>query len=144
MKVKTKLRFFNSLQRFFPIWALRRQSNIVSREFEAELRKARTFEERERLEYEQYFELSEYDEAIQAIHSKTLLADARELFVYIPDLKWETGQGGSRYLNEESLSKLHQAVKTQKDSIRDYRIRFLSALTGIVGALIGLLAIWRK
>lgn len=144
MNIKTKLRFFNFVQRFFPIWALRRQSEIVSRAFEADLRKAKSTEERERLEYEQYFELSEYDEAIQAIHTKRKLADARELFVHIPDLKWETGQWGSRYLNEESLSKLHQAIKSQKDSIRDYRIRFISALTGIIGALIGLLAIWKK
>ena len=144
MTLKTKLRFFNLLQRLFPIWALRGQSNIVSRAFEADLRKAQTSEERERLEYEQYFELSEYDETIQAIHSKRLSADARELFVYIPDLKWETGHWGGRYLSEESLSRLHHAVKAQKDSIRDYRIRFISALTGVIGALIGLLAIWKK
>jgi hypothetical protein len=144
MKIKTKLRLFNFLQRYLPIWSLRKQSRIVSRAFEADLRAAKTSEERERLEYERYFELSEYDEAIQAIHTKKLLADARELFIFVPELKWETGQWGNRYLNEESLSTLHQAVKTQKDSIRDYRIRFASALTGIIGALIGLLAILKK
>ena len=144
MKIKTKLRFFSFFQRYFSIWALREQSKIVSHAFEADLSRTNTSEERERLEYERYFELSEYDEAIQAIHSKRLMADARELFVFVPDLKWETGQWGSRYLNEESLARLHQAVKTQKDSIRDYRIRFASVLTGIIGALIGLLAIWKK
>jgi uncharacterized protein YciW len=144
MKIKTKLRIFNSLQRFLPIWALRKQSSIVSRAFEADLAKAKTSEERERLEYEQYFELSEYDETIQTIHTKRLLADARQLFIHVADLKWETGRWGSRYLDEESLSKLHQAVKAQKDVSRDYRIRFISALTGIIGALIGLLAIWKK
>lgn len=144
MTLKTKLRFFNFLQRFFPIWALRRQSNIVSRAFEADLARANNSEERERLEYEQYSELSEYDEAIQAIHTKRLLADARQLFVHVPDLKWETGKWGSRYLDEESLAKLYQAVKAQKDVSRDYRIRFISALTGIIGALIGLLAIWKR
>jgi len=144
MNIKTKLRFFNFLQRYFPIWSLRKQSRIVSRAFEADLRIAKTSGDRERLEYEQYSELSVYDEAIQAIHTKRLLTDARELFVFVPDLKWETGQWGNRYLNEESLSRLHQAVKAQKDSIRDYRIRFASALTGIIGALIGLLAILKK
>lgn len=144
MNIKTKLRFFNVVQRFFPIWALRRQSKIVSRAFEADLRKAKTTEERERLEYEQYFELSEYDEAIQAIHSQRLTAEARELFVHVPGLEWETGHWGGRFLKEESLSQLHHAVKAQKDSIRDYRIRIISALTGVIGALIGLLAIWKK
>lgn len=142
--LKTKLRFFNFLQRFFPIWSLKRQSNIVSRAFEADIRQAQTSEERQELEYGRYFELSEYDEAIQAIHSKRLTAEARQLFVYIPDLQWETGQWGSRYLSEESLSRLYHAVKIQKDSIRDYRIRFVSVLTGVIGALIGLLAIWKK
>jgi hypothetical protein len=144
MILKTKLRFFNFLQRFFPIWALKRESSIVSSAFEADIRQAHTSENRERLEYEQYFELSEYDEAIQTIHSKRLAAEARQLFVYIPDLQWETGRWGGRYLSEESLSKLYHAVKTQKDSIRDYRIRFISVLTGVIGALIGLLAIWKK
>jgi len=144
VKLKTKLHFLNLLQRYFPIWALKRQSSMVSRVFEADLRTVKTSEERQRLEYERYFELSEYDEAIQAIHSKRLTAEARELFVYFPDLHWETGQWGSRYLSEESLSRLHHAVKAQKDSIRDYRIRFVAALTGVIGALIGLLAVWKK
>lgn len=144
MALKTKLRIFNFLQRFFPIWSLKRQSSVVSRAFETDIRQAKTSEEREELEYGRYFELSEYDEAIQAIHSKRLTAEARELFVYIPDLQWETGKWGNRYLTEESLSRLHHAVKPQKDSIRDYRIRIISALTGVIGALIGLLAIWKK
>lgn len=144
MNIKTKLRFFNFLQRYFPVWSLRKQSRIVSRAFEEDLRIAKTYDDRERLEFEKYSELSEYDEAIQSIHTKRLLTDARELFVFVPDLKWETGQWGNRYLNEESLSRLHQAVNAQKDSIRDYRIRFASALTGIIGALIGLLAILKK
>jgi hypothetical protein len=144
MKVITKLRTFQFLQRFFPIWALKRQSSIVSHAFEADLKQARNRTEREELEYQRYFELGEYDEAIQTIHSKRLTAEARELFVFVPDLKWEQGQWGGRFLNEESLSKLHYAVKAQKDIIRDYRIRFASVLTGIIGALIGLLAIWKK
>ena len=144
MKIQTKLRPFQFLQRFFPVWALRRQSKIVSRAFETDLETARNSEEREQVEYQKYFELSEYDEAIQTIHSKRLMSEARELFIFVPDLKWEEGRWGGRFLNEESLSRLHQVVKAQKDSIRDYRIKFATVLTGIIGALIGLIAVWRK
>ena len=144
MKVQAKLRPFVFLQRFFPVWALKRQSSIVSRAFEIDLKHARSSDDRERLEYERYFELSEYDEAIQAIHSRRLMAEARDLFIFISDLKWEEGRWGGRFLNEESLSKLHHAVKAQKDSIRDYRIRIAAALTGIIGALIGLFSVWKK
>jgi hypothetical protein len=144
MEIRTKLRPFLFLQRFFPVWALKRQSRIVARAFEADLKHAKNRDEREQLEYQQYFELSEYDEAIQTIHSKRLLAEARELFLFVPDLKWENGQWGGRFLTEECLSRLHYAVKAQKDIIRDYRIRFATAITGIIGALIGLLAIWKK
>lgn len=144
MKIQAKLRPFQFLQRFFPVWALKRQSKIVSHAFEADLKHAKTSVERQELEYEQYVELGEYDEAIQTIHSRRLMEDARELFVYVPDLKWEQGNWGGRFLNEESLSRLHHAVKAQKDSIRDFQIRFATALTGIVGALIGLVAVLRK
>lgn len=144
MDIQTKLRPFRYLQRFFPVRSLKWQSKIVSRAFEADLKSAPNRDERERIEFERYSELSEYDEAIQAIHSKRLTTEARELFVFVPDLKWEQGQWGERFLEEESLSKLHHAVKAEKDSIRDYRIRFASVLIGIIGALIGLLAVWKK
>lgn len=116
----------------------------MSRFFEIDLKRARSSGEREELEYERYFELSEYEEAIQTMQSRRLMAEARDLFIFIPDLKWEDGQWGGRFLKQESLSKLYHAVKAQKESIRDYRIRLVTATTGIIGALIGLLAIWKK
>jgi hypothetical protein len=112
----------------------------VSCAFEVELKSARNRDDRERIEYEKYFELSEFEEAIQTIHSRRPTADARELFVYIPDLKWVDGQYGGRFLDQESLSRLHYAVKAQKDSVRDSWLKIATALTGIIGALIGLLA----
>ena len=142
--MRTKLRPFRFLQRFFPVWALRRQSHIVSRAFEIELRGAKNSDDRERIEYERYFELSEFEEAIQTIHSRRLIAAARELFVYIPEMRWEDGQYGGRFLDQESISRLHHAVKTQKDSIRDYRLKWITAITGVIGALIGLLAILKN
>jgi len=126
------------------VWALKQQSRIMSRTYEISLKNAKTSAERQELEFEQYTDLSEYEEAIQTIHSRRLMAEARELFVFIPGLKWEQGQFGGRFLSEESLSKLHHAVKTQKESIRDYRLRLATAATGIIGALIGLLAVWKK
>jgi hypothetical protein len=116
----------------------------VAHAFEHDLKHAQNSEERERIETGKYFELSEYDEAIQTIHTRRLMAQARDLFIFVPDLTWDDGRWGGRFLNEESLSKLHLAVKAQKDSIRDFRIRYASAITGIIGALIGLLAVWKK
>jgi len=144
MKTKTKLRPFQFLQRLFPVWALKQQSRIMSRTYETSLKHAKTSAERQELEFEQYIDLSEYEEAIQTIHSRHLMAKARELFIFIPDLKWKEGQFGGRFLEEESLSRLHHAVKAQADTIRDYRLRLATAATGIIGALIGLLAVWKK
>ncbi len=144
MKLQTKLALLHFLQRFFPVWVLKKQSRIVSRSFEVDLERARSSGDRERLEYERYFELSEYDEAIQTIHSRRLMAQARELFIFIPDLKWEEGKWGGHFLCQESLSKLYHAVKAQRDSKREYRIRIVTAATGMIGALIGLFAIWKR
>jgi hypothetical protein len=144
MKLKTILRPFQFLQRFFPVWALRRQANILSHRYEADLRRTKNRDDRERIEFDQYVDLSDFEETIQTIQSKRLMVKARELFIYVPDLKWEQGQWGGRYLSEESMSKLYHAVKAQKDSTREYRLKVAGALTGIIGALIGLIAIWRK
>ena len=144
MKTQTKLKLLCSVGRLFPVWALRKQSNVVYNAFEAELKAASKNQDREFIEHRQYSEVREYEDRIASIQSRRLAAEAENLFIYLPDLIWEQGNYGDRYLDKPSLSRLFHAVKEQKDKIRDYRLRLAGALTGIIGALIGLLAVWKK
>jgi len=95
-------------------------------------------------EQQRSWETDEYEDKILAIRSRKLTADADKLYVYIPDLQWEMGNYGDRYLERASASKLYLAVKEQKDKIREYRLKLAGACTGIIGALIGLVAVWKK
>ncbi len=72
------------------------------------------------------------------------MAEAEGFYVYIPYLQWERGNYGDRYLDRPSLSTLYHAVKEQKDKVREYRLKLAGAITGIIGALIGLVAIWKR
>jgi hypothetical protein len=49
-----------------------------------------------------------------------------------------------RYLSEASKSKLFYAVKEQKDKNREYRLRLAAVIIGMIGALTGLIAVWKK
>jgi hypothetical protein len=72
------------------------------------------------------------------------LRQAERLYIHIPDLEWEKGTFVERYLSEASKSKLFYAVKEQKDKNREYRLRLAAVIIGMIGALTGLIAVWKK
>jgi hypothetical protein len=144
MKTETKLKVVRFWGRLFPIPALKMEARIVSDAHDATLKAAKTKQDREVIEFQLQDDACEYADAIASIQSRKLAAQAEDLFVYLTDLKWEQGNYAERYLDRASLSRLFHAVKEQKDKNRDYRLRMAGALTGIIGALIGLLAILRK
>ena len=144
MKRETKLKLVLFWGRFFPIPALKMEARIVKRAHDAQLRAAKTKQDRESIEFQRQDDACEYADAIASLQSRRLIAQAEDLFVYLPDLNWEQGNYGDRYLDKASLSRLFHAVKEQRDKNRDYRLRMASALTGIIGALIGVLAFLRK
>jgi hypothetical protein len=96
------------------------------------------------IEQQRYWEVCQYEDRIASIRSRRLVAEAENFFIYLPDLICDQGNYGDRYLDKASISRLFHAVKEQKDKNRDYRLKMAGALTGIIDALIGLLAIWKK
>lgn len=147
MDIPTKLRLIGYLDRICPIRALKLKSRVIYRAFDAQLASAKANgkgDELGSLEQQRHWEVSEYEDKILAIRSRKLMEDADDLYVYIPDLQWESGNYGDRYLDRASASKLYLAVKEQRDKIREYRLKLAGACTGIIGALIGLIAVWKK
>ena len=147
MDIPKKLRLIGYFERVFPVWSLKWKSRVIHCAFDAELAKAKLDGKRDDfggLEQQRHWETSEYEDKILAIRSRKLMADANRLYVYIPDLQWETGNHGDHYLKRVSASKLYLAVRKQKDKIREYRLKLAGACTGIIGALIGLIAVWKK
>lgn len=85
---------------------------------------------------------------LRSMQSRSLQREAERLYIHIPDLEWERGMFVDRYRSETSKSKLYYAVKEQKDKNREYHLRLaavvIPAIVGIIGALTGLIAVWKK
>jgi hypothetical protein len=145
--VQDKIRILERWKKLFPIATLTRQSSLVYRSFEIEIADARAkgnSVKADSLDQDRHFELQEYEEGISAIRTRRLLAKSRRLYLYLPDLKWERGAFGHSFLEAESLSKLYHSVREESSKRAELRLKLIGALTGIIGALIGLAAVLKK
>ena len=129
-------------RRLFP-GCLERQVRAI----EVDLAKARASKDSERVDSLRVALLECSDER-KSMQSQKLLREAERLYIHIPDLEYERGTFVDSYLSETSQSKLYYAVKEQKDKNREYLLRLaalvIPAIVGIIGALTGLIAVWKK
>jgi hypothetical protein len=142
-----KIRRLERLKNIFPLFTLERQASLIGRSFDDEIAHATSrgdIEEAASLGQTREFELQEYRDQILTIRTKKLLAKARELYILFSDLKWERGVYGWSYLESESLSKVYHAVREERYKRAEFRLKLIGALTGIIGALIGLAAVLKR
>jgi hypothetical protein len=145
MDIQKKMRLLGYLEKIFPVWSLKWKISTICRAYDTDLKKAgRGTEQFRDLEQQLNWETSEYKDKISALQSRKLTNEADSLYVYIPDLKWEQGNYGDRYLDTASMSKLYLSIREQKDKRREYYLKWAVAITGIIGSLIGLIAILKK
>jgi hypothetical protein len=148
MKISKKMRLLTTLQEAFPMWALKRKADVLYRAFEDEVAAARVTGNRNKYEeigQRRHFEVSEYTDKLRSLRSRRLLAQAANFYIHMPNLKWEYGQWSwDGFLDEESESRLYHAVKEQKTQRRDYHLKLVTAATGLTGALIGLVAAFKR
>ena len=76
--------------------------------------------------------------------ARGLIAKARRLYVPLDDLIWETGHFGQRFLTPASEAKLFNALKVARRDNWELWVKIILALSGLVGALTGMLAVWKK
>jgi hypothetical protein len=146
MDISQRLHLFDRLQKVFPTWALKRKASVIYHAFDTDFAKlAKTdHQARHDLAGQRSFETGEYEDDLLAHQSRKLLRGARRQYIHVPDLVWETGPFGARYLDQASLSKLYLLVKEREDRNRDFYLKLITALTGVIGALIGVLAFLKK
>jgi hypothetical protein len=113
---------------------------------EYEQRKA-DYEERQVLTSIEIHEYDEIDEEIHSLHSQQLVRLAERYFLPVPEFKAEGGEWERTPLNErwvlrrEALVELRAAIRReQKDrrELRQMNLIWITALTGVIGALTGL------
>ena len=94
-KLQTKMKVYRTIERVFPIWALKRQANVIYRAFDGELAKASNKpSEVVSIESSRHFEVSEFRDKIRAIKSRRLMEKADNYYIYLPELVWEQGSCG--------------------------------------------------
>jgi hypothetical protein len=170
---KTKLsgkRITNPFRQFvrwlFPEWYVRWRLRRLPRSYDAKIEAARAegnSKEVQSLEEDLRNDIREYSARIDEIETHKLLARARKVEISLDDIPlsdeeeshWEHGYAGTHFLTRAYYSTLQKVVRqAEKDhrkerrEIWEFRLKVftavLSAITGLVGAVIGLVAFLKK
>lgn len=147
MDIPAKIRLLNRVRRVFPKWAIERQALVIEHAFDSELSqasKAKDSEAQQSILQQRYFEASEYWNQLEELRSRKLVSRAQKLHISLEGLKWDTDQYANHYLDSTSQVQLHRAIREESRKVWEFRIKVIGALTGLIGTLIGLVAVWRK
>jgi hypothetical protein len=143
-----KIRLLSQLKKIAPAWAMRRQALVVEHAFDSDMEKAKNFEARQVVASGRYHEASEYWGALAEFRTQQLLERARKLYIVPDGVEWITDGYANRYLDDASLSKLNKLVLEETRETWEFRLKVIGgvigALTGLVGTVIGLVAVWKK
>jgi len=107
-------------------------------------------DELESLVHEEMFEIDMIDDDIESLESRFLIESARKLILPIPEFKtdgdaWVESRITGRYrLSKNAMTEVRTVVRKERKERREGMIMWLVALTGLVGALSGLLAVWKS
>jgi len=141
--VPEKLRVLSHFRGVFPEWTLQRKARVIERAFDAEVAEAKAkkdFYSLQVISHRCRDETEEYTDAIEELCSRRLMKKAIKLMVNLEGLEWETGRYEHHYLTHASQAKLWRAIVEESRKTWEFRLKIIGALTGLVGALIGLVA----
>jgi len=145
--------------RFFPIWLRRREAEKFERSFKPSLEKAkqdRDWEEQRRIQDEMFGYGREYWDEFHELETILLLRKASRLHVNVARSvedasNWHQGHFGHRYLVGDVFNEVHRLVVQGQRETWEFRLKIvgvvgtiLAALTGIIGAVIGLVAVLKN
>lgn len=138
-------------------WRLSWQRTLLDRAYAKDISAARKLKDREKvesLECDHRFEIDLHDEEEDAYLTKKLLSKARKLRVPVPHRynedkteseHWYEGRYTGRwYLTTRGFSALREEIRREVKARHESRaqwIVWLSALTGVIGAATGLIAL---
>jgi hypothetical protein len=140
----------------FPVWYCNHWLNWLHRQYERDRKQAQTQAEKEALWSQEQFEAAEYFGERETVRTRRLVAKARRLHISVEDLPipsnqeshWQEGDFGHRYLSDRSQAAMYRAIWQARKEYWDFWLKItgaiIAALTGLVGATIGLLAFLTK
>ncbi len=99
---------------------------------------------------EEIFEVDMIDDDIETLESGYLIESARQLVLPIPDFDidngtWKESKFTRRFrLSKKAMVDMRSSVRKERKERREGMMLWLAALIGIIGALSGLLAVWKS
>jgi hypothetical protein len=81
-----------------------------------------------------------YEFEIDRMHCRMLIRRAKSLFIDIPESAWDN-ESGYGLLNEQGKALLNREIRDYKRDRTDLLTKIIATLTGLVGAITGLVAI---
>lgn len=111
------------------------------------------------LEYERSFEFGMISDDMEYLFTQKLVNKANRLRVPTPSFYhqvdnkmietglWERGYDGRCHLTQNGITKLRDDIRSEiswRQGCREHWLKWIPALTGLIGTIIGLLAILRK
>ena len=115
---------------------------------EARQRRAKRDEIRA-IEENRHHERREFDEEVYELHTRYLFAEANRLIIptaeFHAEEAWEEGPTGKRHLILPKINQLRALIRAEKKAGREQFLMWvpaITALTGLAGAAIGVIAAW--
>jgi len=140
-----KVRLLSKVRRVFPLWAIERQALVIEHAFDSDLAKAKEDSElRQSIIAQRNFEAGEYWHELAEFRSRKLANRAQKLYIPLDGLQWTDDGYGHRYLDAASQSQIYRAIREEGRKNWEFRIKVIGALTGLIGTIIGLVAVWKK
>lgn len=99
---------------------------------------------------EEIFEVDMIDDEIEILESRYLIESARQLILPIPDFDinsdtWKESKITRRFrLSKKAMVDMRSLVRKERKERREGIMLWLASLIGIIGALSGLLAVWKS
>lgn len=131
----------------------RAQRSVAARfklEIDAAKKARKSSDEIESIKYQSHFEDMDFDGAIAQLQTFYLIDLAQRHLVPLPAVEdWENDETSLpyRYLKAEPRARLRAAIRAEQDAIWARKVRwvpFLTAITGALGATIGVLSFISK
>lgn len=138
------------------LWKLQRELASLSRAGDkrhAEAKKAgASHEELEKIYWDERLDLDIVEDEINFLETRYLREEAQRLLLAEPEFKEEDKGGlwkksrisGRLFLNPEGLAQLRATIRKEKRERREAVVFWLAAVTGVIGALTGLVSTLMK
>ncbi len=143
----------NSITLWFKVRKLQKLSDSIYKDFKkAEMKAKEEHENREYIQaliHEYWSENQLYDDEIMDLNTRYLYLKAQNLLLPVPDYNdetiWEVSNiTGRRNLTNKGVTELRSSIRKELHERRVGYLTWLAALTGIIGALTGLAAVFDK